>query len=238
MAAAVLALKKIAIQIAKSAAKSAASSENGKKTMRNVLIGVFVAILLLLTLGMGIIAAPGALLLNYFSGDRVASIDTAVSDYKLDIAPVVGTTLMEQVGKYPYPLKGTLTSGYGWRTYTINERSVTDNHRGIDISTGKNDPIISIADGVIATKNVDPDGYGLYLLIKHDDGFYTLSAHLSKAYVKVGDKVTQGQTIALEGGGNNDANSGSSTGTHLHFEVRKTAYWITKTDPITFLNKL
>ena len=57
-------------------------------------------------------------------------------------------------------------------------------------------------------------GYGNYIVIKHNDGTQTLYAHLSSNSVGVGAWVGTGETIGAMG------NSGKSTGTHLHFEVR------------------
>lgn len=60
-------------------------------------------------------------------------------------------------------------------------------------------------------------GYGNYIIIQHTDGNYTLYGHLyaNSITVKAGDSVEQGQVIAKMG------NSGNSTGTHLHFEIRE-----------------
>ena len=57
-------------------------------------------------------------------------------------------------------------------------------------------------------------GYGNYIVIKHSNGTQTLYAHLKSTAVSAGEYVVQGQLIGYEG------NSGRSTGTHLHFEIR------------------
>jgi len=57
-------------------------------------------------------------------------------------------------------------------------------------------------------------GYGKYIVISHDNGTQTLYSHLSETAVSAGVKVSQGQTIGYMG------NTGKSTGTHLHFEIR------------------
>ena len=57
-------------------------------------------------------------------------------------------------------------------------------------------------------------GYGNYIVIKHANGAQTLYAHLNANYVGVGDYVSAGEVIGGMG------NTGRSTGTHLHFEVR------------------
>lgn len=67
--------------------------------------------------------------------------------------------------------------------------------------------------GVVLTSTYN-SSYGNYVVISHANGESTLYAHMSKRLVSEGDKVTQGQTIGLVG------TTGSSTGNHLHFEVR------------------
>ena len=114
-------------------------------------------------------------------------------------------------------------------------QGTTRAHRGIDISNGGHGPgevnVIAALDGTVVyptsdaqTKfsnngyygNPDGGGFGNYIVIEHSNGVYTYYGHLSTNSIKVrkGDKVKQGQLIAKMG------NSGSSTGTHLHFEIR------------------
>lgn len=101
--------------------------------------------------------------------------------------------------------RGTVTSPFGTRWGR--------RHNGIDIglSTGSS---IKAADGGTVIFSGYDGGYGYTVRISHGDGMVTVYAHNSKLQVKKGDKVYKGQQIALSG------NSGSSTGPHLHFEVR------------------
>lgn len=138
-----------------------------------------------------------------------------------------------QAGSYIWPLSGyyDLSSLYGSRIHPITGEA--DNHGGIDIPAPAGTGIQAAMDGVVVTSEYN-SSYGNYVMIKHivnvggaDITTYTLYAHMSSRKVSVGDVVTQGQIIGLVG------STGSSTGNHLHFEVRiggdSTAY---RSDPI------
>ena len=117
-------------------------------------------------------------------------------------------------------------------------------HDGVDIvgvnSKGTHilDYIVAHSDGVVVSyrkdyKTQDKSGssYGNYVKIKHEDGYYTLYAHMSYNTVKVktGDKVKKGQTLGYMGA------TGRATAGHLHFEVRDTND--VRIDPIPYLDK-
>jgi len=87
-------------------------------------------------------------------------------------------------------------------------------HTGIDLVEPFGSPVYAADDGVVALVGSSSSGYGNYVVIAHSGGLDTLYGHLSTALVKVGQAVTQGQTIGLEG------SSGNSTGPHVHFELR------------------
>jgi murein DD-endopeptidase MepM/ murein hydrolase activator NlpD len=87
-------------------------------------------------------------------------------------------------------------------------------HTGIDLVEPFGSPVVAADDGVVALVGSMTTGYGTYVVIAHAGGFDTLYGHLSTALVKVGQPVTQGTVVGLEG------SSGSSTGPHLHFELR------------------
>ncbi len=113
------------------------------------------------------------------------------------------------VQKTPFaePVKGAFryTSGFGPRWGRM--------HEGTDFAGAHGTPIYATADGVVVHAGTQ-GGYGRLIKIKHEFGIETRYAHLSKISVNVGDRVSRGDRIGDMG------NSGRSTGTHLHYEVR------------------
>ena len=108
---------------------------------------------------------------------------------------------------FAMPVKGTFrfTSGYGPRWGEM--------HRGTDFAAKSGAPIYATADGVV-TRAEWGSGYGRVVYVKHAFGIETRYAHMAKIRVKKGQRVSRGQRIGDMG------NSGRSTGTHLHYEVR------------------
>jgi murein DD-endopeptidase MepM/ murein hydrolase activator NlpD len=90
-------------------------------------------------------------------------------------------------------------------------------HTGIDVACKVGTDIIAVADGKIENASWGAS-YGTQLVQRVESG-WVIYAHLSKALVKPGDKVTKGQHIAESG------NTGNSSGPHLHFEMRDNIRW-------------
>ncbi len=86
------------------------------------------------------------------------------------------------------------------------------NHKAIDLRAKSGTSIFAVADGTVIQSGWDGN-YGYCVTIEHDDGTRTLYAHARQLCCKVGDRVSQGEVIALVG------TTGQSTGNHLHFEV-------------------
>ncbi len=97
------------------------------------------------------------------------------------------------------------TSGFGPRWGRM--------HNGTDFAASHGTPIYSTADGVVTHADW-LSGYGRLIKIQHEFGIETRYAHLAKIRVNVGQRVSRGERIGDMG------NSGRSTGTHLHYEVR------------------
>jgi murein DD-endopeptidase MepM/ murein hydrolase activator NlpD len=94
-------------------------------------------------------------------------------------------------------------------------------HTGVDFAVPQGTNIVAVADGVIANANWGK-AYGVQLVqevVQNDKKSWVIYAHLSKALVKIGDKVVKGQHIAESG------NTGNSSGPHLHFENRSNVRW-------------
>jgi murein DD-endopeptidase MepM/ murein hydrolase activator NlpD len=87
-------------------------------------------------------------------------------------------------------------------------------HTGIDLVEPFGSPMYAADDGVVALVGSSNGGYGYYVVIAHSGGLDTLYGHLSTTLVKVGQPVSQGDVVGLEG------STGNSTGAHLHFELR------------------
>ena len=122
---------------------------------------------------------------------------------------------------YLWPLSGyyRLSSLFGYRIHPITGEA--HSHTGIDIPAPGNTPILACKSGQVVTSAYHYS-YGNYVVIDHGNGNSTLYAHMSSRAVSEGDMVTQGQTIGYVG------TTGSSTGNHLHLEVRDN---YTRVDP-------
>jgi murein DD-endopeptidase MepM/ murein hydrolase activator NlpD len=105
-----------------------------------------------------------------------------------------------------------ISSYYGKRVDPFTKRH--RRHKGIDFVGPTNTEIYATADGIITNTKDSNRGYGKEIIISHKFGYSTRYAHLNGILVKEGDSVKRGQLIGLMG------NTGRSTGTHLHYEVR------------------
>lgn len=110
------------------------------------------------------------------------------------------------------PLHGIITSNFGWRRRGRRKHRVRL-HKGVDIAAPIGTPIVAPANGRVAFVG-RKGGYGLTVVIEHNDDVCTLFAHNSEILVKEGQTVARGQQISEVG------STGRSTGPHLHYEVR------------------
>ena len=115
------------------------------------------------------------------------------------------------VGTFTWPVTGTITSPFGWRSNPFG--GAPDFHPGLDIAAPTGTTVTAAAGGTVIMAQWY-GGYGNYISIDHGDGYSTGYGHLSAIYVANGQTVQRGQAIGAVG------STGNSTGPHLHFEVR------------------
>jgi len=111
-----------------------------------------------------------------------------------------------------WPTQGWLTSLFGKRKDPFTGRRKM--HEGLDIAGRVGTPILATADGVI-NRVGHFSGYGKLVVVDHGYGYQTYYGHNSKLYVKAGQRVKRGDKIAALG------NTGTSTGPHVHYEIRR-----------------
>ncbi len=102
-------------------------------------------------------------------------------------------------------------------------------HQGIDIAIGLGFPIHPIIDGEVTLVGRDFFGLGNFVEVLHEDGFKSKYGHMGKIYVKVGDKITQGNILGEVG------LTGHTSGPHTHLEITHNGNYI---DPQTLLPEI
>ena len=123
---------------------------------------------------------------------------------------------------------GSITQDYSWNGYS--------GHLGMDISTTKanpGSPVLAVDGGTVVSAGwgVSHYTYGNEVNIYHGNGLYTRYAHLYSIDVSVGQAVSKGQRLGLEG------TTGTSTGTHLHIEVHAGIPNGTRYNPSNYLHR-
>lgn len=118
------------------------------------------------------------------------------------------------VGSFMRPASGMISQGFSFY------------HKAVDISNRAAGPIMAADSGTIIASSWDSSGYGNRVVIDHGNGTHTLYAHLNVLQVAVGQRVNRGDVIGQMG------STGRSTGTHLHFEIRRDGVFV---NPISAL---
>lgn len=123
------------------------------------------------------------------------------------------------VSGYTWPCPGytSVSSDYGYRSDPFSGE--TKFHSGIDIPAPAGTAVVAAASGTVEWSNHNPSA-GNWIGINHGNGVYTVYMHMSALLISSGSHVSAGQTIGLVG------TTGSSTGNHLHFSVRKNGAYV------------
>lgn len=148
-----------------------------------------------------------------------------IHPYDYDLTKKTDTTYIPLEGDdhcgYVHPFLGAVTSNFGKR----NPRY----HYGIDIKLQTGDTVFNAFEGTVRIARYSPS-YGNVVVVRHNNGLETFYAHLSKISTPAGTHLKAGDIIGLGG------NTGRSTGSHLHFEVRYKGEPIDPNDIIDFEN--
>lgn len=149
------------------------------------------------------------------------SADETYSLYDEYLSRLVNAVALTPMG---YPRESSLTSLFGYRSDPFNSARA-EFHPGIDFKGNRGDEARCTANGKVIFAGWY-GGYGNCVRIEHANSYETLYGHLSHINVTVGQQVTVGQKVGEVG------STGHSTGTHLHYEVRKNGKPV---NPVGFL---
>jgi murein DD-endopeptidase MepM/ murein hydrolase activator NlpD len=116
---------------------------------------------------------------------------------------------------YPVPGHTTISSGYDPQRVNPVTKKV-EPHLAVDFPAPEGTPIVAARGGTVWMTGIGSEP-GKYIWLEHSDGSKTMYCHCSEILVKVGDEVAAGDPIALVG------NTGVSTGSHCHFQLRTPA---------------
>ncbi|MBR1860679.1 MAG: peptidoglycan DD-metalloendopeptidase family protein [Lachnospiraceae bacterium] len=173
---------------------------------------------------------------------EIDNLESQIDDYDDEIAALAKAIEVEQQqiwlaqqnqartydgGSFIFPIASYkyISSKYGWRIHPITGKNQF--HSGVDLAAPYGTAIYAAYSGVVASAGYNAS-MGNYVMINHGDGLYTVYMHASSLYVKEGDAVAIGQTIAAVG------STGSSTGNHLHFSVRLNGEYVDPNDYVYF----
>ncbi len=135
---------------------------------------------------------------------------------KLTKASTIKTAPAKATGGFSWPLRGTITSPFGYRRHPIHRKRLM--HTGLDISRPHGYPIKASNGGTVIYAGWR-GGYGKTVMINHGNirgkNVVTLYAHMSSILTRKGASVSKGQTVGKVG------STGYATGPHLHFETRE-----------------
>ncbi len=132
-----------------------------------------------------------------------------------------GESIKRPFLKYPFTFKVAISSNFGMRRDPVS-RSFSRKHNGVDFPVPIGSQFISVAKGRVITIGNQPNGAGVWLRLKHNNGYETEYFHLNsiKKTLTEGVVVQQGEVLGTTG------NSGRSTGPHLHYGMRKNGAYV------------
>lgn len=217
---------------AKMIAKVAISQIADEEKRQRLIIGIIIAIMIFLIIIMipiFLLTSTTESIKKFFGWENDEEITDSQYASIIELKKEYGKSelITEELnfnGSLPMPVNdAVVTSEFGARVHPVTGSNSF--HTGIDLAGIWHSNIISVLDGKVVWAGVKV-GYGNCIEVKHVEGnevFYTFYAHLARIDVIEGQEVKQGNVIGIQGGDpNRDPNPGYSTGSHLHFEIRKT----------------
>lgn len=168
---------------------------------------------------------------------NIAYVDPAGKEVIQSSVPKIisiGTKFIPNIGStaswgWPTDQGYTFSSYYGYRLSVFGEGNF---HSGLDIAgTGYGSRVYAANNGTIETlKDLGNYSYGKHIIINHNNGYYSVYAHMSgfAPGLSVGSTVSRGQLIGYIG------SSGWATGPHLHYEIRNCAKYACITNPLSY----
>lgn len=174
-------------------------------------------------------AGESSILVKGERGEKLSKVQITYLDgietYSETISTVISKKpVNEQIGVgtfHAYPEDSSIVlTGTGQFMWPVNGGYISDTfmsgriHKGIDIAANEGTEIYAADAGTVIASGWNAGGYGYMVMVDHGNGYQTLYAHCSSLTVHTGESVLAGEIIARVG------STGSSTGNHLHFEVR------------------
>lgn len=133
------------------------------------------------------------------------------------------------------PVKNGLNIKSGFGARNAPTAGASTSHKGVDIAVPQGTPVYATNTGIVTLAETRPPGRaeGGFIKLAHEGGKYeTWFMHLSDIYVAKGQKVTPNQLIGRSGGTPGTKGAGTSTGPHLHFEIRENGSAINPRDSL------
>jgi len=152
---------------------------------------------------------------RFTSVDPLAELYYSVSPY----AYCLGNPIKYVDNNGMWPTKKAVDNGWvGNRGFSLNPvwnpaHKLFRPHYGQDFPAAVGNIVHALAEGKVQKIGWDKNGWGNYVVLKHNNGYTSLYAHLSEVLVELGDDISNGENIALSG------KSGGVKGAHLHLEV-------------------
>jgi peptidoglycan hydrolase-like protein with peptidoglycan-binding domain len=165
---------------------------------------------------------------GFFGKETAAAVNRFKQDHGL--IDQSGTNTQQQVNeaKFESPVNASRI------TSRFKEKRGDKEHHGVDLAVPSGTPIKSPLDGKVTTAEFRSGACGGTIQIDHGNGYVSRYCHCRSIKVNVGDSIKQGHVIGLSGGAKGEVGAGSSTGPHLHMELKVNGQLV---DPLKYIEK-